>query len=84
LLAFPRARWLVPKQWRFANAFLGSSRLSETLEADPRVKLVVNGHIHMSGHVSSNSVEYHSIGGDYFAKQLLAFDGRHVLRTTVS
>ena len=84
LLAFPKARWLVPRQWRFANAFLGSNRLSETLEADPRVKLVVNGHIHMAGHVTHGSVEYHSIGGDYFSKQLLAFDGRRIQRATVS
>lgn len=82
LLVHPR--FLVPKRWRFANAFLGSNRFAERLEADPRVSLVVNGHIHMARSTRRGRVAYHSIGGDYLAKQLLAFDGRVIRRTTIS
>lgn len=81
LLVHPR--WVVPKRWRFANAFLGSNRFAERLESDSRVKLVVNGHIHMPRSTRRGSVNYHSIGGDYFEKQALTFDGDRVRRLAV-
>jgi predicted phosphohydrolase len=80
LLPYPHARWLVPAHWRFANAFLGSERLSETLAKVPEVRTVVNGHIHRSGGVSHRGARYVSIGGDYDAKQLLVIDRGRVGR----
>lgn len=82
LLVHPR--FLVPKHWRFANAFLGSNQLAEVLEQDPRVKHVINGHIHMSRSTKRKHIEYTSIGGDYDAKQLLAFDGKNLKRISIT
>jgi predicted phosphohydrolase len=76
-------RFLVPRRWRFANAFLGSNRLAEVLEADSRVREVVNGHIHTARSARHARVRYHSIGGDYVVKQILAFDGRCWVRSMV-
>ncbi len=73
LLPLPHARWLVPKAWRFANAFLGSERFSETLTR-ARVRTVINGHIHRSGQVKIGGTRFCSIGGDYDRKQLLVVD----------
>lgn len=80
LLPFPNARWLVPKAWRFANAFLGSERFSETLGGAPNVRTVVNGHIHRSGEAEIGGKRYCSIGGDYDKKQLLVIDDGCVAR----
>lgn len=80
LLPLPHARWLVPKHWRFANAFLGSERLAETLASAPQVRTVVNGHIHRSGTVRHRGARYVSIGGDYDAKQLLTIEDGRVSR----
>lgn len=82
LLVHPR--WLVPKRWRFANAFLGSSLFGNLLETDGRVRLAVNGHIHLARSHRSGSLRYESIGGSYTDKQLVTFDGAQVRRVTVS
>jgi putative phosphoesterase len=82
LLVHPR--WLVPKQWRFANAFLGADGFGRLLEEDGRVKLAVNGHIHMSRETRQGSTRYASLGGDYYRKQVIAFDGAQVRRMTIS
>lgn len=84
LLPFPNARWLVPKPWRFANAFLGSERFSELLGRSPNVRTVINGHIHRSGQVKIGAARYCSIGGDYDSKQLLVIDEGRIGRQSFS
>jgi predicted phosphohydrolase len=80
LLPFPRARWLVPRKWRFANAFLGSNRFSELIGRFPNVSTVMSGHIHRSGEVLLDGRRYLSIGGDYDSKQLLTIKNARVSR----
>ncbi len=70
-----RPRFLVPKKWRFMNAFLGSERLAETVRQLAPNSLVVNGHIHMSGSVRVGDTDFLSIGGDYQSKQLVIKEG---------
>lgn len=69
LLYHPRV--LVPRLWRFANAFLGSERFAELLERAPNVALVFCGHIHRSRTAERGGRTYVSIGGDYERKELV-------------
>lgn len=69
LLVHPRA--LVPRFFRFVNAFLGSERLGDLLARDPRVRLVVSGHIHRRGLARKRDATFVSIGGDYRRKELV-------------
>ncbi len=78
LLFHPRC--LVPRHWRFLNAFLGSERLSAIALRARGVSLVVNGHVHMAGAVTMGDTRFVSIGGDYRTKQLVVKDGRRVMR----
>lgn len=77
-------RWLVPRQWRFANAYLGADRFSEVINRYRNVCHIVNGHIHMSRSVIVGGQRYSSIGGDYENKQLLLLDGDRTARRTFS
>ncbi len=69
LLVHPR--FIVPRLWRFANAFLGSERLGDTLRADARVKQVFCGHIHMERSARWDHAHVTALGGDYLQKQLI-------------
>jgi 3',5'-cyclic AMP phosphodiesterase CpdA len=69
LLVHPR--WMVPKEWRYANAFLGAERLGELLTGDPRVSQVFCGHIHRAKTVHRGACALTTVGGDYKQKQLL-------------
>lgn len=84
LLPYPNARWMVPKVWRFANAFLGSERISELLSRFPNVRTVVNGHVHFVGEAKIGQTSYFSIGGDYDSKQLLLIEGGRAVRRSFS
>jgi 3',5'-cyclic AMP phosphodiesterase CpdA len=83
LLVHPR--WMVPRMWRFMNAFLGSERLGEVARkhAD-RVRLIVNGHIHMARQASAAGQVFVSIGGGDHRKQLLVREGDAIRRMTFS
>jgi hypothetical protein len=82
LLVHPR--WFVPEPWHFARAFLGFNRFYELVEADPRVKLIVNGQTHWARSTRRRSVECHPPGGDDVEKQLLAFDGKRLRRSSIA
>lgn len=74
-------RWMVPRRWRFANAFLGSERFARLIARHPApVRLVVNGHIHRGWEVRDGEVTYASIGGDYLRKELLIVEGARIER----
>jgi 3',5'-cyclic AMP phosphodiesterase CpdA len=69
-------RWMVPRDVRFANAFLGSERFARVACAHG-AGLVVNGHIHLAGTTFISGTQFASIGGDYGKKQLIIRkDGR--------
>lgn len=74
-------RWILPRETRFANAFLGSERFGE-IAVLHRASLVVNGHIHMAGDKRIGGTRFMSIGGDYDAKQLIIRDGDRCVRRT--
>ncbi|HTM68025.1 MAG TPA: metallophosphoesterase [Candidatus Binatia bacterium] len=78
LLFHPRC--LVPRETRFANAFLGSERFAE-IACLHRVALVVNGHIHMAGDARIGETRFASIGGDYRGKQLIVRDRGRLVRS---
>lgn len=77
-----RPRFLVPRMWRFLNAFLGSERLGETVRRITPNGSVINGHIHMSGSTRKGATSFLSIGGDYQEKQLVIKEGRNTNRMT--
>ncbi len=74
-------RWLVPREIRFANAFLGAERFAD-LACAHGVDLVVNGHIHMAGTADVGRTRFASIGGDYGVKQLIVREDGRMLRKT--
>lgn len=67
-------RWLVPKQWRFFNAFLGSERFGQLLLTIPKLRHVICGHVHSSRTASIRGVQFRSIGSSYDAKHLLTLE----------
>lgn len=74
-------RWLVPRRWRFYNAFLGSSRFEQLLrEYAPKIAVTFCGHIHMARDVRDHGVRYVSLGGDYRTKQLVIWEGGQITR----
>jgi 3',5'-cyclic AMP phosphodiesterase CpdA len=77
LLIHPRV--IVPKKWRFANAFLGSERLGDLIEASPSVAQVICGHAHRSWSHHSGSTRYLVVGSDYDKKQLIRATATTVL-----
>ncbi len=77
-------RCLVPRRWRFANAFLGSERFAEVIAAHGKVRLAACGHIHQSRLVRLGEKEFLSIGSDYRSKELVTWDGYACRRETFS
>lgn len=75
-----RPRVLVPKFWRFANAFLGSERLGETIARYPSVRLALCGHIHEPRETTVGHQHFATVGGDYGRKALLSYDGSRIKR----
>jgi putative phosphoesterase len=68
LLVHPRA--LVPRVYRFANAFLGSERFREVLERHAPLGRTFSGHIHREKTITHGERSYTTIGSDYRRKQL--------------
>lgn len=67
-------RWLVPREWRFANCFLGSNRFAELFTRyRKRIGHVFCGHKHGFKTVTEDSVYYTSLGGDYEHKELMVY-----------
>lgn len=54
--------------WRFARAFLGSTRFGEILDAEPKVRHVLAGHSHWPHHERRAHAEYINIGSGYHWK----------------
>jgi len=73
LLFHPRC--LVPKRWRYLNAFLGSRALGQVITRFSNVRHVVCGHIHAHKSIRENGIRMTSIGGGYQSKMLLCLDG---------
>jgi predicted phosphohydrolase len=83
LLVHPRE--LVPRVFRFANAFLGAERFSEILLADPRVRISVNGHIHRDKKIVRKGVSLVTLGASHRAKVLVRVrDGAVVSRQEIA
>jgi len=80
LLTHPR--WLIPKTWRFLNAFLGSQRFGDLLAMDTRVTNVICGHIHRAASVRHGNVLFTSIGSDDERKHLLVLERGRITRTS--
>lgn len=80
LLVHPR--WMVPRRWRFANAFLGSERFARLLSGVTALRHVVNGHIHLARSATLGHQVYTSIGGDYQSKELVTLTGDRIERQT--
>jgi len=73
-------RLLVPKTWRFLNAFLGSQKLYEVISGYKAVTDVVSGHIHMNRDKRINGQRFLTIGSSYTSKQLLSLAGDQIQR----
>ncbi|MBT3463656.1 hypothetical protein HN451_01610 [archaeon] len=55
-------RFLLPKKWRFLNAFLGSNKFSELINTYTNVSTVLCGHIHRRKVVDFLGKKYISLG----------------------
>lgn len=76
-------RWLVPKHLRFFNAFLGSSQFEKLFsEFANLVQYVFCGHIHLTGHAVVDGINYYSVGGNYFSKELIVLNKGRLKRIT--
>jgi putative phosphoesterase len=71
LLLHPR--FLLPKAWRFLNAFLGSVRFGKLFDSYG-VNHVFCGHIHSSKAIRENQTAFHSVGSDDGRRQLLIYE----------
>ncbi len=69
LLFHPRI--LVPRVWRFLNAFLGSEQLGDALAEDHKIAQVFCGHIHRARSLRHNGGTWSTIGSDYGTKELV-------------
>ena len=78
LLVHPRA--VVPKRWRYANAFLGADCLGDALAADARVRQVFCGHIHMARDITVRGHRWSTVGSDYKTKQLIRATPTRILQ----
>ncbi len=76
-------RWLVPKSYRFTNAFLGSERFSHIFAKYKKVSNIFCGHAHMSREISTEGKKYICLGGDYFNKEIIEMNGRQIRRITI-
>lgn len=82
LLIHPR--FVVPTHWRFANAFLGSERMGDTLRSHANVELVVSGHVHLRRKERIGNAQYLTVGSDDKSHDLICWDGTSVRRQTFS
>ncbi len=73
-------RWLVPKSYRFTNAFLGSDVFSNLLGDHKNISHVFCGHAHMPRRAKINGHTYACIGGDYQNKQVVTLDSGRLRR----
>ncbi len=69
----PHPRFLVPREWRFLNAFLGAERFGD-LFTSFGVRQVFCGHVHSSKHVRKNGTIFHSIGVERSCHQVLVHE----------
>lgn len=69
----PHPRFLVPKEWRFLNAFLGAERFGD-LFTSFGVRQVFCGHIHLSKRVRRHGTVFQSIGVKRAGHQVLVYD----------
>jgi predicted phosphohydrolase len=72
LLIHPR--FVVPRKWRFANAFLGSDRLGDVLRAAKRPIVAICGHVHMRREHREPDVHHVTIGSDYVHKEVVVVE----------
>lgn len=77
-----RPRWLVPKHWRFTNAFLGSDCYGTLLLGDSRARLAMSGHIHARRSYRSGAMVFATVGGNYRDKEVVTWDGGKLRRLT--
>lgn len=82
LLIHPR--FIVPRHWRFANAFLGSERVGDLLQQYVNVRLVISGHVHLRRRERIGEATYCTVGSDDHEHDLLIWDGTAVRRKTFS
>lgn len=64
-------RFMVPRVWRFLNAFLGSTVLGTVLTEQPRVRLALCGHIHRARSVRQGRACWSTVGRDHDARELV-------------
>lgn len=69
LLVHPRA--VVPRRWRFANAFLGSEVFSRVFARHQSVRQIFCGHAHYNRAYHTGTQRYAVIGSTYLKKQLV-------------
>jgi predicted phosphohydrolase len=60
----------LPERFRFAKAFLGSTRIGEALAANPKVTDVFCGHSHWPKHASIGKIAAVNNGSTYIRKRL--------------
>lgn len=77
-------RWLVPKTYRFTNAFLGSDTFSGILEPVKQISHVFCGHAHMPRKAKINGHTYACIGGDYRNKQVVTLESGRMRRVNIA
>jgi len=68
-------RWMVPRQWRFLNAFLGSEQFGHVIDAHANIRCAISGHIHLAREIRSEQTLFATAGSDYDNKDLLQYDG---------
>lgn len=72
-----RPRFLVPRRWRFANAFLGSERFGDIIASRSNIRTAFCGHSHMQRAARIGRATCWSVGSDYAKPRLLMCrDGR--------
>jgi len=69
LLVHPRV--VVPRRWRFANAFLGSEVYGEILGKHSEIAQVFCGHAHYNRAYHTGTQRYVVVGSTYLKKQLV-------------
>ena len=60
--------------WNFANAFMGSPKIGETLLACPKVRYAVFGHSHAAGRRRIGHVEALNVGSTYRTKRFVTLE----------
>ncbi len=76
-------RWLVPKSYRFTNAFLGSEIYAGIFTNHEHLTNVFCGHAHMSRSASIKGQTFTCVGGNYSDKELIEMNGKHIRRIAI-